>query len=389
MEKRPKNFPGKDEKYPWRNKETLEKMSRFCLKCEDLVDDPTLEFCPKCGELLCTQKDAAILWKTRQQTVSQWCRIHNVEWVRRQKQARTGQRPRLGIDWKNLRTRNVTTEEILEVIKSLQDLREKLTIEQEEVSGHIETDCPIGIVCMGDLHIGHMHTDYEKLYKHIKLVLDTPNSYVLLVGDLIENNNLAATVQHQDLHTEDLIPTSMQKRLTEMLLHPLVLKRKIAAIVLGCHDERSKRSDDFDFCDYCAEVANVPYLGYGGKINLRVGQTDYSLVVRHKFPMQSRYNATHANKQMLRFYLDGDISITAHMHEAAVEECYIRGEPKLNIRVAAYKTSDSFGRAKGFNPVKPTSPVVILWPDRKRFIGFRETEAGLDYLKYLNRDRNK
>ena len=98
----------------------------------------------------------------------------------------------------------------------------------------------ITIIPLFDVHLGaaeHMEQEFQSF---LKMVKDTPNVYLVLGGDLI-NNNIRSAVG--DIWKETRTP-SAQRRDMAKLLEPV--KDRILCSVTGNHERRSVRDADCD-----------------------------------------------------------------------------------------------------------------------------------------------
>jgi hypothetical protein len=68
--------------------------------------------------------------------------------------------------------------------RSQEIYKETSDIETDHVSIQFKGDTIINFI--GDCHVGSPVTHYDRLEQEIKAITDTPNSYVILVGDLVD-----------------------------------------------------------------------------------------------------------------------------------------------------------------------------------------------------------
>lgn len=100
---------------------------------------------------------------------------------------------------------------------------------------------PITIFPISDVHFGaleHLHTEWLDF---CKMVEKTPNSYIILGGDLINNN--VRTCSFINPYDELVRPREQKKQMVEFL-QPI--KDKILCCVSGNHEARSMKDDDVD-----------------------------------------------------------------------------------------------------------------------------------------------
>ena len=102
-------------------------------------------------------------------------------------------------------------------------------------------DNPIVIYPISDVHYGaleHCHKEWEEFCKMVK---ETPNVYIVLGGDLINNN--VRTCSFINPYDELVRPREQKKRMVEFL-EPI--KDRILCAVSGNHEARSLKDDDVD-----------------------------------------------------------------------------------------------------------------------------------------------
>lgn len=104
-----------------------------------------------------------------------------------------------------------------------------------------EFDEPIVIYPISDVHFGaleHMKNEWQNF---CKMIAQTPNAYVILGGDLVNNN--VRTCAFINPYDELVRPREQKKRMVEFL-EPI--KDRILCAVSGNHENRSLKDDDVD-----------------------------------------------------------------------------------------------------------------------------------------------
>jgi predicted phosphodiesterase len=96
------------------------------------------------------------------------------------------------------------------------------------------------IVPISDVHLGaaeHMADAWEKFCKD---VLNDPNTYVTLGGDLINNATRSSV---SNIFKETMFPSAQKRKMAEML-KPLAREGRILCAVSGNHERRSQKDVD-------------------------------------------------------------------------------------------------------------------------------------------------
>ena len=97
---------------------------------------------------------------------------------------------------------------------------------------NLEEDNNIQIYVLSDMHIGDVNADLPTLKKIIEHIRNTPNMYVILLGDIL---NTALKTSKSDIYSETLNVMEAQKLALELLLP---IKDKILAMTPGNHENR-------------------------------------------------------------------------------------------------------------------------------------------------------
>ena len=265
----------------------------------------------------------------------------------------------------------------------LQDFQESqfnLKTYRDSVDIHVDTDTPIILGLISDAHVGAPTGHYDELISRIDLMASTPKFYVASVGDTIDNY---MPTSHASGMFNQLVPPSVQKKLVEHQY--MKLKGRWLAVVQGCHDEWSYEADEFDWSEYLSSRLECPNLGFGGFVNLTVGEQTYKLHLRHKYPRyNSSFNLTHSVKRLREQMGDFDIGVIAHNHQATIEQMVCGdGVDRLFVRTGSFKGADRYSRQLGYNDTGSCIPSVILYPDERRMIPFLHLESAAIVHKSL------
>ena len=274
--------------------------------------------------------------------------------------------------------------DVWSTIFNFQDALEQRNIEQKEVSIKITTNKWIGVAIVGDLHIGNMATNYKLMLKHRDLIAKTPDLYVMLNGDYVDN---FLPTSHPDGMFEALLPPAVQKNMAIDYISKL--KHKVLALITGDHEIFGVKASDFDLTEYLAKYSDAAYLGNGGIVYLTVGKQMYKLNIRHRYRLNSQENPTASVKKMFEKTGGFDVGVLSHNHIACIEEAVKEGmdgnKKRLFIRAGTYKQTDRYAKKLGFTESDIGVPVVLFNPETRQMRGFSDIEEGIEYLAYLNK----
>ena len=271
---------------------------------------------------------------------------------------------------------NKDIEDIFDALELYQQATHKLSKRQDRVTIKIDTDKPIYLICLADIHLGAVGTNISAFRNTIDTLANIPNAYMLSVGDTIDN--FLPTVHGEGMY-EALCPPEIQKRLIEYMFSKL--EGRILGIIQGDHEEFSHATDDFDFTKYLCEKFKCPDLGFGGFITLTVGKIKYVIHARHRYRFSSTLNLSHTVKRMREQLGDFDVGIVAHNHQASIEFVDMVDKPRVFIRPGSFKGADRYARKIGFMDTgRSFMPIVELHPDVRLMNVYPD-------ISYLNRSR--
>lgn len=265
---------------------------------------------------------------------------------------------------------------------------ERAKITQQTAQICFQTDLPVSIFFVGDVHYGALDTDYVAFKKVIKGIEDTPNAYIAFMSNLIENQIPA---KFPDGMLNCAIHPEQQTIAMSKIAQQLSEKGKvIGAVVSPCHEGWTDKVCGQDVNKLIFDFAerHFPVMENGGTITLTFPGAEYSLVLFHQVgPFESTLNETHGVRQQNRVNLGmrGDIVVGGHKHNAAALMAYEdNGEfrrPVAYIRSGTFKGSgesrDQFSVGRYGTTGEPTGQSVILWPNKKKMNVFLDFEEGI------------
>lgn len=274
---------------------------------------------------------------------------------------------------------------ILDAVQNIGDAIKPLQEAPKEVFKHIHTDLSwIGIVISGDWHIGNATTHFKDLRRDIDLVAATEGMYYCFNGDGVEN--FTATSIASGMYEQIISPRGARIAMGRLFF---LLKEKMIAAVLGCHDEFTVRSADFNLVETLSVDLKIPYLGAGGTVNVVMNDIiAYRIGMRHKWRFNSSHNLAHTCKQyIIQQDPTADIVAIAHNHESYIGQEDIYGKPRVLIRTGGYKPMDRFSDKLGYVETNCWIPVVLLNTKTKSMRMCLNIQEGVETLNHLNGGR--
>ena len=266
-------------------------------------------------------------------------------------------------------------------MQELQRAAEAINTRQVKATIHINDDKPIGIVYWGDWHIGAIGTDYTLFEEDLHKVRDTDGLYFIGAGDYIDNY---ITGTPKGGNFEALIPPAMQDQVVQYYMRQV--NEKCLALVKGCHDAWLKKQADQDLMEKLCEITNSVNLWHGGELTTIVGGQPYLWRCRHRYKYQSSLNLANAMRRINEIQGPCDIAAEAHLHNAFVHERHMMGDYRLMLRTGSYKVWDEYGQQLAGYKGKPSVPMVILYPGKRKMLYHRDgLRAGLEILKAVRK----
>jgi len=229
------------------------------------------------------------------------------------------------------------------------------------------------VTFQSDLHIGGEETDYARIEQEAEVIVNTPNSYVVLMGDLIDNFSFNPPT-HETL---DVVPE--QLRFARELIKYYSDNKKLLAIWAGNHDYWTMRQG-FDIYEYLMEGTKA-YKFFGvSYLDINVCDQQYKVCGSHQFAGNSMYNKAHPQNRAIRFggAWGADIVVSGHWHEKAIAQQTFDqygGESftATMIALGTYKLRDGYTRNKAFAKRDMNSAYgvsVEMSKDRKSYLPY-------------------
>lgn len=143
----------------------------------------------------------------------------------------------------------------------------------------------IEIVPIADVHIGDPNSDIKMFKEMVQYVLENPNRYVILNGDLMD---MALTMSVSDSYGAVLSPARQVEKVAE-ILKPI--KDRILAIGQGNHEFRTYKYTGIDVTHYLASILGITdrYSDNSFMLFLKVGQSQTARPYQSK-PKQQVYS---------------------------------------------------------------------------------------------------
>jgi len=263
--------------------------------------------------------------------------------------------------------------EAIEYIQSGQKLFNNAKSSNSVGQVTIQTEEPIYVIALGDAHFGSWGTDYEALKQITDEILNTPNLYVILLGDLLQMSiKLRGILEVSD----NALPPKFQMMLLDSWLNEI--KHKVICSTWDNHSVM-REEDAVGYSKYAEifEKATVYFNGIG-HLDLLVGTQTYKLALAHFFRGYSIDNPCHgAMRYMRRQGIDREISMAGDSHVPGIIK-YVDGE-KTRCAINSGTAQTNSGYAKRFFSLftHPVFPVIKLDPKEHIFTPYWNLKEAL------------
>lgn len=240
------------------------------------------------------------------------------------------------------------------------------------IKHNIETERNnIKLYVLSDLHLGDAGADIPLIRKTIEFVKNTPDMYVVLLGDIL---NVALKNSKSDIYTEVLTVADAQKLAIELLTP---IKDRILAITPGNHENRVWREVGIDISLWLAGKLGLQdvYRPHSVALNLKFGK-DYNgnPYIINIFGQHGAYGggrklgaALNAIEDLDGIIGNADIYIRAHTHQPVQgsrdvfmfnQNGNITKKTKYYFNAPAFLKYHGYGHDKGYKPTD-TAPCYL------------------------------
>ena len=138
---------------------------------------------------------------------------------------------------------------------------------------------------LSDIHIGSAHCNEVKLSRQIEAIANRDDSYVILIGDLIDYINYDDK-RYAPREVADWLRDSGIDNYHDSAAEHLVsilepVREKIICLGKGNHENSYERKHHYHCAAHLAKLMDVPYGGYSFFVDVTVGQQTYKVYCHH------------------------------------------------------------------------------------------------------------
>jgi hypothetical protein len=220
-------------------------------------------------------------------------------------------------------------------LKEFQNIFKAHKGSQDFASWEIKTKKPICVLVLGDTHMGSWATDYDKLIAITDEIINTPNLYVILVGDLLQMSiKLRGVLEVSD----NALPPYWQIRFLESWL--MSVKHKVICSTWDNHSVM-REENAVGYSTY-AEIfkRHTIYHSGIGHVDIKVGKEVYKVAVAHFFRGRTMLNPVHGQMRYMRFEAnDREICAAGDSHVAGLIKYKEGGTTRIALNSGSLQNS--------------------------------------------------
>jgi hypothetical protein len=257
--------------------------------------------------------------------------------------------------------------EYVTLLRSMQEVQHARSWSQDE--GNIDfshIDSPICVLAVSDFHLGSWGTDYDALSRITEEIVETPNLYIVILGDM---EQMSIKLRNVLEVSDNAIPPEWQLDFLESWVNDVADKTLFAT--WDNHSVMREEAASGRSAYKRLMSRKCIYFNGIGHADLTVGQQTYRIAASHFFRGRSMLNPLHSQMRYMRFEgQDREICMAGDSHVPGIMK-YVDGRTtRLAMNVGALQTNS--GYAKRFFSLKThdVMPCFTLHPEKHLFTPF-------------------
>lgn len=257
--------------------------------------------------------------------------------------------------------------------KSAQEFKQKASWSQDHGRIHFDVDEPMFVLAVSDFHLGSWGTDYDTLMRVTEEILETPNLYLMILGDM---EQMSIKLRNVLEISDNLLPTEWQIDMLESWVND-VADKVIAALWDNHSVEREEAVTGRSAYKRLMSRKAIYHNGIG-HLDVTVGGETYRIAASHKFRGRSELNPLHAQMKYARFQAqDREIIMAGDSHVPGIAK-YVDGDKvRLALNAGTLQTNSGYAKRYFSLSTHPVMPGFTLHPDRHVFTPFWSVEEWL------------
>ena len=283
--------------------------------------------------------------------------------------------PEKGINWRDFAKAAMQMQEFKERISNSQD---------HGVFKFLNIDEPIIIMGYSDQHMGSYGTNHGAFIKHTEEILSTPNLYCFLLGDPAQ---MSIKLRNVAEISDNVLTPSMQLEMFASWIDEI--QSKVIAAVWDNHTVmREEAVTGFSVFKKLMRD-RVIYHDHIGHTDIYLNGIKYKIAVSHKFNGRSYLNRTHGQQRYARFEgQDRDIVLAGDSHQWGISQYHDGPTERVAINAGTLQTNSGYAKRHFSLFTIPYMPCIVLHPDVKKFVPFRNLDEAMMYCEGYKSMRN-
>lgn len=253
------------------------------------------------------------------------------------------------------------------VVERMQEFRDRIDPALATTDIAIPTDGrPVGIIFVGDAHLGSWSTDHAVVERVVDEILNTPGLHVGLVGDMAQ---MAIRLRSVDEVADNALPADIQLHALASLVEEIAPK-----LVLSTWDNHAVvREEQLAGRSVYADIMKTacPYFDGIGHPDLIVGDQRYKLAVSHKFRGRSTMNPCAGPMRYLKEEgFEREIAVAGDSHRPGIMSFWHGPTKKLAVNSGTAQVYSRYAQRYYSLYSHAIFPVVEFDPEEHRFVAY-------------------
>lgn len=242
--------------------------------------------------------------------------------------------------------------------KKGQELKHKASWSQDEEPTFTLGDgtSPIILATFSDQHIGSWGADYEMFCNITQEIVDTPNLYMVMLGDETEH---AIKLRNVLEVTSQIFTPEIQERFIEAWIQEI--DHKIAWAGWSNHAITRNEAQSGSSVLKNLLSRHAPYFNGLAHVTVKVGNQEYKGVSNHKFQGNSMYSRVYGPKRYIRMEApDRDFVLQGDLHTPELDVYYEGNKQHVAITTGSIHTNSGYAKRYFSLFTVPAYPCIVL-----------------------------
>lgn len=241
-----------------------------------------------------------------------------------------------------------------------------------------KSDAPIGLVVVGDPHLGSNGCNFPLIRQHARLLAAAEGCYAVNIGDTVDNwgGKLVRLYAENDV-----------SRATERKLARWFLQETGIPWIVWLHGNHDTMADGFSTYLNAINAKTIPMVDWRARFRLVFPSSEVKVDAAHNHKGHSMWNALHGQIRAAHMDEFAHIVVAGHHHTWALGQVEMPSGDVVHLgRARGYKFIDDHAHRHGFAEQQYGAAIMyVIRPSHHhnpiKFIrSFADIEDGCDYL---------